>query len=122
MINKKLIKCFIESCSKEQLVKVLEEVVNHYILSEEYRVDSVIDNIINIATENEVDNYNYDNYDNILVEHKTLFANENDDVKDVHIVGVDRIDNTFKVQWYCNKNTYPYFSYIDRDKLRSLVK
>lgn len=119
MINKKLIKCFLESCSKEQLVKVLEEVVNHYILSEEYRVDSVIDNIINITTENEVDNYNYDK---VLVEHKTLFANEDDDVKDVHVIGTDRIDNTFKIQWYIGDNPYPYFSYIDRDKLRSLVK
>lgn len=120
MINKKLIKCFLESCSKEQLVKVLEEVINHYILNEEYRVDSVIDNIINIATENKkVDNYNYDK---ILTENKTLFANEDDDIRDVHIVGVDRIDNTFKIQWYRGENKYPYYSYVDIDKLRSLVK
>lgn len=120
MTNKKLIKCFLESCSKEQLVKVLEEVINHYILNEEYRVDSVIDNIINIATENEkVDNYNYDK---VLVEHKDIFTDADDDVKDVHIVGTDRIDNTFKIQWYKGNYTYPYVSFVDIDKLRSLVK
>ena len=75
MINKELVKCFINQLSADQLKRIVLEFVNHYELNDEYNLDTMIDGIVNIATKSAkiVDRADY-----LLVikETPTLFANK----------------------------------------------
>ena len=123
MINKELVKCFINQLSADQLKRIVLEFVNHYELNDEYNLETMIDGIVNIATKSAkiVDRADY-----LLVikENPTLFANKETKVipDSIKIIGYDNIINSVKIEYTVEGNTYPYYANIDIDRLNEQEK
>ena len=123
MINKELVKCFINQLSADQLKRIVLEFVNHYELNDEYNLETMIDGIVNIATKSAkiVDRADY-----LLVikENPTLFANKETKVipDSIKIIGYDNIINSVKIEYTVEGNTYPYYANIDIDRLKEQEK
>lgn len=123
MINKELVKCFINQLSADQLKRIVLEFVNHYELNDEYNLDTMIDGIVNIATKSAkiVDRADY-----LLVikETPTLFANKETKVipDSIKIIGYDNIINSVKIEYTVEGNIYPYHANIDINKLKEQEK
>lgn len=123
MVNKELVKSYVNQLSIEQLKKIVLEVINHYQLNEEYYFDTIINNIINIANKSSktVDRVDYLD---ILKENPSLFENEdikvvNDSIK---IVGYDNLFNNVKIEYRMEGANYPYYTSIDINKIEELNK
>lgn len=123
MINKELVKCFINQLSDDQLKRIVLEFVNHYELNDEYNLETMIDGIVNIATKSAkiVDRADY-----LLVikENPTLFANRETKVipDSIKIIGYDNIINSVKIEYTVEGNTYPYYANIDINRLKEQEK
>lgn len=123
MINKELVKSYVNQLSIEQLRKIVFEVINHYQLNEEYYFDTIINNIVNIVNKSSktVDRVDYLD---ILKENPSLFENEdikvvNDSIK---IVGYDNLFNNVKIEYRMEGANYPYYTSIDINKIEELDK
>lgn len=123
MINKELVKCFINQLSADQLKRIVLEFVNHYELNDEYNLEAMINGIVNIATKSAkiVDRADY-----LLVikENPTLFANKETKVipDSIKIIGYDNIINSVKIEYTVEGNTYSYYANIDIDRLKEQEK
>lgn len=123
MINKELIKCFVNQLSADQLKRIVLEFVNHYKLNDEYNLVTMIDSIINIATKSAkiVDRADY-----LLVikENPSLFTNKETKVipDSIKIIGYDNIINSVKIEYTIEGNTYPYYANIDINELKEQEK
>lgn len=123
MINKELVKCFVNQLSADQLKRIVLEFVNHYELNDEYNLETMIDGIVNIATKSAkiVDRADY-----LLVikENPTLFANRETKVipDSIKIIGYDNIINSVKIEYTVEGNTYPYYANIDINTLKEQEK
>lgn len=123
MINKELIKSYVNQLSIEQLKKIVLEVINHYELNEEYYFDTIIDNIIYIANKSSKTIDRVD-YLSILKENPTLF--ESKDIKvvndSVEIIGYDNLFNNVKIKYRTEPNNYSYYATVDINKIEELDK
>lgn len=123
MINKELIKSYVNQLSIEQLRRIVFEVINHYELNEDYYSDTIINNIIYIANKSSKTIDRVD-YLSILKENPTLF--ESDDAKVVNdsikIIGYDNLFNNVKIEYRIETNTYPYYAKVDINKIEELEK
>lgn len=123
MINKELIKSYINQLSIEQLRKVMFEIIHHYEVNDEYNLDTFINGIVNIVTTSNkiVDRADYLD---IIKENPNLFENEPDKVivNSIEIVGYDNIMNNVKIKYNLEEAKYPYFICIDIDKIKELEK
>lgn len=123
MINKELVKCFINQLSADQLKRIVLEFVNHYELNDEYNLEAMIDGIVNIATTSAkiVDRADY-----LLVikESPTLFSNKETKVipDSIKIIGYDNIINTVKIEYTVEGNSFPYYTNIDINRLKEQEK
>lgn len=123
MINKELVKCFINQLSADQLKRIVFEFVNHYALNDEYNLVTMIDSIVNIATKSAkiVDRADY-----LLVikENLSLFTNKETKVipDSIKIIGYDNIINSVKIEYTVEGNTYPYYANIDINTLKEQEK
>lgn len=123
MINKELVKCFVNQLSADQLKRIVLEFVNHYELNDEYNLVTMIDSIINIATKSAkiVDRADY-----LLVikENPSLFTNKETKVipDSIKIIGYDNIINSVKIEYTVEGNTYPYYANIDINTLKEQEK
>ena len=123
MINKELVKCFINQLSADQLKRIVLEFVNHYELNDEYNLDTMIDGIVNIATKSAkiVDRADYLL---ILKENTDLFVNKETKVipDSIKIIGYDNIINSVKIEYTVEGNTYSYYANIDINRLKEQEK
>lgn len=123
MVNKELVKSYVNQLSIEQLKKIVLEVINHYELNEEYYFDTIINNIVNIANKSSKTIDRVD-YLDILKENPSLFENEdikvvNDSIK---IVGYDNLFNNVKIEYRMEGTNYPYYTSVDINKIEELDK
>ena len=123
MVNKELVKSYVNQLSVDQLKKIVLEVINHYQLNEEYYFDTIINNIINIANKSSktVDRVDYLF---ILKENPSLFENEdtkvvNDSIK---IIGYDNLFNNVKIEYRMEGINYPYYTNVDINKIEESDK
>lgn len=125
MINKELVKCFINQLSADQLKRIVLEFVNHYELNDEYNLEAMIDGIVNIATKPQSQKI-VDRADYLLVikESPTLFANKEMKVipDSIKIIGYDNIINTVKIEYTVEGNSFPYYTNIDINRLKEQEK
>lgn len=123
MINKELIKSYVNQLSIEQLKRIVFEVINHYELNEEYYVDTIINNIVYIVNKPSTTIDRVD-YLSILKENTSLF--ESDDAKVVNdsikIIGYDNLFNNVKIEYRIEPNNYPYYATIDINKIEEREK
>lgn len=123
MVNKELVKSYVNQLSIDQLKKIVLEVINHYQLNEEYYFDTIINNIINIANKSSKTIDRID-YLSILKENPSLFENEDTKVvnNSIKIIGYDNLFNNVKIEYRMEGSNYPYYTSVDINKIEELDK
>lgn len=123
MVNKKLIDVFLQNAEQEDLIRGIEEILNHFKLENEYRYEQLVNNLVNIiggdklTTIDDIDiELVKDNVDNF-----TYKADEID--KDsIEISDIDNINNTIKILYkrknedYKNNTVAEYTNYLKKVK------
>ena len=123
MINDKLINAFLKNAEKKDLIRGIEEILNHFKLESEYRYEQLANNIINIIggdkliTINDIDiELIKDNIDNII------YRPEEVDKDSIEISDIDNINNTVKIIYkrktedYKNNTIAEYTDYLKKVK------
>ena len=123
MVNKELVKSYVNQLSIEQLRKIVLEVINHYELNEEYYFDTIINNIVNIANKSSKTIDRVD-YLFILKENPSLFENKDTKVinNSIKVIGYDNLFNNVKIEYRMEGSNYPYYTSIDINKIEELDK
>lgn len=123
MINNKLIDVFLQQAEKENLIKVIKQILNHFKIDSEYRYEELVNNIVNIIggdklpTIEDIDiNLVKDNVDNFT------YKSEEVDRESIEISNIDNIDNTIKIVYkrkgndYKNNDRIQYTNYLKKVK------
>ena len=123
MINDKLIDVFLQHAEKEDLIRGIKEILNHFKIDSEYRYEELVDNIVNIIggdklpTIEDIDiNLVKDNVDNFT------YKSEEVDRESIEISDIDNIDNTIKIVYkregndYKNNDRIKYTDYLKKVK------
>ena len=123
MINDKLIDVFLQNAEKEDLIRGIKEILNHFKIDSEYRYEELVNNIVNIIcgdkllTIEDIDiNLVKDNVD------KFTYKSEEVDRESIEISNIDNIDNTIKIVYkrkdndYKNNDRIQYTDYLKKVK------
>ena len=123
MINDKLIDVFLQNAEKEDLIRGMKEIFNHFKLESEYRYEELVNNIVNIIggdklpTIKDIDiNLIKDNIDDII------YKPEEIDKDSIEISNIDNINNTVKILYkrknedYKNNSIAEYTNYLKKVK------
>ena len=123
MINDKLIDVFLQNAEKEDLIRGMKEIFNHFKLESEYRYEELVNNIINIiggdklVTIEDIDiNLIKDNIDDVI------YKPEEVDKDSIEISDIDNINNTVKILYkrknedYKNNSIAEYTNYLKKVK------
>ena len=123
MINDKLIDVFLKNAEKEDLIRGIKEILNHFKIDSEYRYEELVNNIVNIIggdkllTIEDIDiNLVKDNVDNFT------YKSEEVDRESIEISDIDNIDNTIKIVYkregndYKNNDRIKYTDYLKKVK------
>lgn len=123
MINNKLIDVFLQNAEKENLIRGIKEILNHFKIDSEYRYEELVNNIVNIIggdklqTIEDIDiNLVKDNVDNFT------YKSEEVDRESIEISNIDNIDNTIKIIYkregndYKNNDRIKYTDYLKKVK------
>lgn len=123
MINNKLIDVFLQHAEKEDLIRGIKEILNHFKIDSEYRYEELVNNIVNIIggdklpTIEDIDiNLIKDNVDNFT------YKSEEVDRESIEISNIDNIDNTIKIVYkregndYKNNDRIKYTDYLKKVK------
>ena len=123
MINDKLIDVFLQHAEKEDLIRGIKEILNHFKIDSEYRYEELVNNIVNIIggdklpTIEDIDiNLVKDNVDNFT------YKSEEVDRESIEISNIDNIDNTIKIVYkregndYKNNDRIKYTDYLKKVK------
>lgn len=123
MINKKLIDVFLQNAEQENLIRGIEEILNHFKIESDYRYEELVNNIVNIiggdklTTIEDIDiNLLKDNISNFI------YNSEEVDINSIEISNIDVIDNTIKIVYkregndYKNHDRIKYTDYLKKVK------
>ena len=107
MINDKLIDVFLQNAGKEDLIRGIKQIFNHFKLNYEYTYEQMVNNLINIIgndtpiTINNIDiNLIKDDINNII------YKSEEIDKDSIEISDIDHIDKTIKLTYKREGNDY----------------
>ena len=120
MVNKELLNNYIDNLNIHQLKDIVNAFIQHYELTEEYYLDTIINNIVKIAKKSsKIADKKIDV--NVLKENQTLFTSSNSKVIEdsIKIIGYDIIMNNVKIEYTLEGNKYPYTANIDIDSIKS---
>lgn len=107
MISKKLIDVFLQNAGKEDLIKGIEEILNHFKLENEYRYEQIVNNIVNIIGGDKL--ITVDDIDIELVKadiSNFTYKPEEIDKDSIEISDIDHIDKTVKILYKRQDNDY----------------
>lgn len=123
MINKKLIDVFLTTLSKEELIKGINILFNHFKIDSEYNYENRINNFINILVDNKIPTIE-DIDINLLKENIETDIYKGDQInKDsIEILDIDPLDNSIKIRFTKINNNYSYTEIIPYDKYLKTVK
>lgn len=123
MINNKLIDVFLQYAEKEDLIRGIKEILNHFKIDSEYHYEELVNNIVNIIggdklpTIEDIDiNLVKDNVNNFT------YKSEEVDRESIEISNIDNIDNTIKIVYkregndYKNNDRIKYTDYLKKVK------
>ena len=123
MINDKLIDVFLQHAEKEDLIRGIKEILNHFKIDSEYRYEELVNNIVNIIGGDKLPiiedidiNLVKDNVDNFT------YKSEEVDRESIEISDIDNIDNTIKIVYkregndYKNNDRIKYTDYLKKVK------
>lgn len=126
MVNKILLDTFFKNQSKEALIKGYEKVIDYFRVNETHQIDEIIDNLINIITDNaniltEKD-FDINKIKNYLITNYSDKEIEEDSIK---VTIVSNIDTKIKVMYKQKDYNYTsdvYIDYTNYDLLKKWLK
>ena len=110
MVNKKLIDVFLQNAEQEDLIRGIEEILNHFKLENEYQYEQVINNLVNIIGGDKLTAI--DDIDIELVKaniNNFAYKPEEIDKDSIEISDIDNIEKTVKILY--KYQGYDYKSY-----------
>lgn len=123
MINDKLIDVFLQNAEKENLIRGIKEILNHFKIENEYRYEQIVNNVVNIiggdklTTIDDIDiELVKDNVDNFI------YKSEEIDKDSIELFNIDNINNTVKILYkrknedYKNNTVSDYTDYLKKVK------
>ena len=120
MINDKLIDVFLQNAEKEDLIRGINQILNHFRLESEYQYEKIVNNLINIIGGDKlitIEDINIDlikdNIDDVI------YRSEEVDKDSIEISDIDTIDNTVKITYKREGNDYATY---DRIKYTDYLK
>ena len=123
MINNKLIDVFLQHAEKEDLIRGIKEILNHFKIDSEYRYEELVNNIVNIiggdklSTIEDIDiNLVKDNVDNFT------YKSEEVDRESIEISNIDNIEKNVKILYKCKGENYKNNGIIEYTNYLKKVK
>ena len=107
MINDKLIDVFLQNAEKEDLIRGIKEILNHFKIESDYRYEELVNNIVNIIGGDKLPTI--EDIDINLVKNnvdKFTYKSEEVDRESIEISNIDNIDNTIKIVYKRKDNDY----------------
>ena len=123
MVNKKLIDVFLQNAEQEDLIRGIEEILNHFKLENEYRYEQLVNNLVNIIGGDKL--ITIDDIDIELVKDDIssfIYKPEEIDKDSIEISDIDNINNTIKILYkrknedYKNNSVAEYINYLKKVK------
>ena len=123
MINNKLIDVFLQHAEKENLIKVIKQIRNHFKLENDYRYEELVNNIVNIIGGDKL--ITIDDIDIELVKANIsnfAYKSEEIDKDSIEISDIDNIEKTVKILYkrkgddYKNNGAAEYTNYLKKVK------
>ena len=123
MINDKLIDVFLQNAEKDDLIRGIKQIFNHFRIDSDYRYEEMINNVINIIggdkliTIEDIDiNLIKNNIDTVT------YRSEDVDKDSIEISDIDNVDRTVKFVYkrkgndYKNNDRLDYTNYLKKVK------
>lgn len=123
MVNKKLIDVFLQNAEQEDLIRGIEEILNHFKLENEYRYEQIVNNIVNIIGGDKLTTI--DDIDIELIKDNIsnfTYRSEEIDKDSIEISDIDNIEKTVKILYkrqgndYKNNDRVDYTDYLKKVK------
>ena len=123
MVNKKLIDVFLQNAEQEDLIRGIEEILNHFKLENEYRYEQLVNNLVNIIGGDKL--ITIDDIDIELVKDDIssfIYKPEEIDKDSIEISDIDNINNTIKILYkrknedYKDNSVAEYINYLKKAK------
>lgn len=123
MINNKLIDVFLQHAEKEDLIRGIKEILNHFKIDSEYNYEELVNNIVNIIGGDKLPTI--EDIDITLVKDnvdKFTYKSEEVDRESIEISNIDNIDDTIKIVYkregndYKNNDRIKYTDYLKKVK------
>ena len=123
MVNKKLIDVFLQNAEQEDLIRGIEEILNHFKLENEYRYEQLVNNLVNIIGGDKLTTV--DDIDIELVRTNIsnfTYKSEEIDKDSIEISDIDNIEKTVKILYKRQGNDYKTNDRIDYTNYLKKVK
>ena len=120
MINDKLIDVFLQHSDKENLIKVIKQILNHFKLENEYQYEELVNNVINIIGGDKL--ISVDDIDIEFIKaniSNIIYKSEEVNKDSIKISDIDIIDNTVKIAY---RRTTRDYDTCDRIKYTDYLK
>ena len=123
MINDKLIDVFLQQAEKENLIKVIKQILNHFKLENEYQFEERVNTFVNIVGGDKP--LSIEDIDmNLLKENigNNVYKAEEIDKDSIKILDIDPIDRLIQVSFTRNNDGYARRELIKCDDYLKIVK
>lgn len=123
MINNKLIDVFLQHAEKENLIKVIKQILNHFKLENEYQYEERVNTFVNIVGGDKP--LSIEDIDmNLLKENigNNVYKAEEIDKDSIKILDIDPIDRLIQVSFTRNNDSYARRELIKCDDYLKIVK
>lgn len=123
MINDKLIDVFLQQAEKENLIKVIKQILNHFKLENEYQYEERVNTFVNIVGGDKP--LSIEDIDmNLLKENigNHVYKAEEIDKDSIKILDIDLIDRLIQVSFTRNNDGYARRELIKCDDYLKIVK
>ena len=123
MVNKKLIDVFLQNAEQEDLIRGIEEILNHFKLENEYRYEQLVNNLVNIIGGDKLVTVNDIDIELVKADISNFTYKADEIDKDsIEISDIDNINNTIKILYkrknedYKNNTVVEYTNYLKKVK------
>ena len=123
MINDKLIDVFLQNAEKEDLIRGIKEILNHFKIDSEYRYEQIVNNLVNIIGGDKL--ITIDDIDVELVKADItsfIYKPEEIDEDSIEISNIDNINNTVKILYKRKNEDYKHDSVAEYTNYLKKVK
>ena len=121
MINDKLIDVFLQHAEKEDLIRVIKQILNHFKIENEYQFEEIVNNIVNIIAGDKLVAIKDIDIELIKANISNFTYNsETIDKDSIEMSDIDNIDNTIKITYKREYRKYDIKNPISLEKYTML--